>query len=74
MKEQLLQQEKSLLKSQNEWLSSELQSKSEQVLSLRKEKASCQSELENKLSQKQEEVGWYHNYVNESFLLKVMFQ
>ena len=56
LKEQLLQQEKTLLKSQNEWLSSELQSKSEKLLSLRKEKASSVSGLEATLTQKQEEV------------------
>ncbi len=56
LKEQLLQQEKTLLKSQNEWLSSELQDKSEQLLGLRKEKVSSLSELESKLSQKQDEV------------------
>ncbi|XP_064382187.1 nucleoprotein TPR-like isoform X2 [Halichondria panicea] len=56
LKEQLLQQEKTLFKSQNEWLSSELRDKSEQLLSLRKEKVSSLSELESKLAQKQDEV------------------
>lgn len=56
LKEQLLQQEKHLIKSQNEWLSTELQTKSEQLLTLRKEQASTVSDLETRLSQKEEEV------------------
>lgn len=56
LKEQLLQQEKQLVESQNRWLSDELEAKSTQLLELRKEKANTVAELEGKLNSSQEEV------------------
>ena len=63
LREQLLQQEKQLVKNQNEWLSQELQSKSDQVLQLKKERASTMTDLESKLSAKDQEVITWHMYV-----------
>ena len=59
LKEQLLQQEKQLVESQNRWLSDELEAKSTQLLELRKEKANTVAELEGKLNSSQEEVCVY---------------
>ena len=56
LKEQLLQQEKQLVESQNKWLSTELETKSTQLFELRKEKASTVADLESKLNFKEEEV------------------
>ncbi len=69
LKEQLLQQEKTLLRSQNSWLSSELQSKSEQVLTLTKEKVASQADVEAKLTQKQEEVSLLILFIHILYLL-----
>ena len=44
------------MESQNRWLSDELETKSTQLLELRKEKANTVAELEGKLNSSQEEV------------------
>ena len=60
LKEQLLQQEKQLVESQNRWLSTELEAKSTQLFELRKEKANTVAELESKLNFSEEEVSaWW---------------
>ena len=48
------------MKNQNDWLSRELQAKSEAVLQLRKEKGEVMANLEGKLAAKEQEVrtGW----------------
>ena len=56
LKEKLLEQEKDLLKTQNDWLTQELESKSEQLIQLRKERASTVGELESQSSTREEEV------------------
>ena len=56
LKEQLVQQEKQLVESQNRWLSTELETKSTQLLELRKEKVNTVSELESKLNASEEQV------------------
>ena len=56
LKEKLLEQEKDLLRTQNEWLTQELESKSETLVQLRKERSSKVGELEADLSTKEEEV------------------
>lgn len=56
LKEKLLEQEKDLLKTQNDWLSQELECKSEQLIQLRKERTSVVGELESQLSARDEEV------------------
>ncbi len=56
LQQQLLEQEKGMVKTQNTWLSQELQEKSEEVLRLRKEKASVTAQLESKVAMKDQEV------------------
>ena len=56
LREQLLQQEKQLVKNQNDWLSRELQTKSEELLQLRKEKGETVANLEGRLAAKEQEV------------------
>lgn len=61
LKEQLLQQEKQLVESQNRWLSAELETKSTQLLEVKKEKVNTVCELENKLSSSEDKVH-VHDY------------
>lgn len=56
LKEKLLEQEKDLLRTQNDWLTQELESKSETLVQLRKERSTVVGELESELSTKEEEV------------------
>ncbi len=56
LRQQLLEQEKTLVRNQNNWLSRELQEKSEEVLRLRKEKTSMVAQLESKVAMKDQEV------------------
>ena len=56
LREQLLQQEKQLVKNQNDWLSRELQAKSEELLQLRKEKGETVANLEGRLAAREQEV------------------
>ena len=63
LKERLLVQEKDLVATQNEWLTQELNSKSEQLIELRKEHFTTIRELKCTISSKEEEVmaigvGW----------------
>ena len=57
LKEKLLEQEKDLMVSQNEWLTQELNGKSEQLIQLRKERFSTIANLNAQLATKNEEVG-----------------
>lgn len=56
LKEKLLTQEKELLATQNDWLSQELECKSDQLIQLRKERSSTVGELESQLATRDEEV------------------
>ena len=56
LKEKLLEQGKQMLMTQNDWLTQELDSKSTNLIQLRKERASAVGELEGQLSSKDEEV------------------
>ena len=56
LREQLLQQEKQLVKTQNEWLSRELQARSEELFQLRKERATIVGGLEGQLASSNQEV------------------
>ena len=56
LKEKLLEQEKELYRSQNEWLNQELECKSRQLNQLLKERSGAIGELESQLSAKDEEV------------------
>lgn len=49
-------QEKELLMSQNEWMTQELECKSEQLIQLRKERSSTVGELESQLATRDEAV------------------
>ena len=63
LKERLLEQEKELLKTQNEWLTQELESKSDQLIQLKKERSSTVGELESLISTKEEEVQYIQTYL-----------
>lgn len=56
LKEKLLEKEKDLLATQNEWLTQEVQSISEQLAQLKKERTSSVVELESRLAAKNDEV------------------
>jgi len=56
LREQLLQQEKQLVKNQNEWLCRELQARSEELFQLRKERATFVGDLEGRLASREQEV------------------
>lgn len=56
LKERLLEQEKELLMTQNEWMTQELENKSDQLIQLRKERSSTVGELEGQLATSEEEV------------------
>ena len=56
LREQLLNQETVLVRQQNEMLSREVESKSAELLSVRKEKVTMVAELEGKLAMKELEV------------------
>ena len=60
LREQLLQQDKQLMKNQNDWLEKELQGKLEELLQLRKEKGELVANLEGRLAAREQEVrgGW----------------
>lgn len=58
LKERLLEQEKELLMTQNEWMTQELESKSETLIQLRKERSSTVGELESQVATKEEEVSF----------------
>ena len=56
LKEKLLTHEKELLATQNDWLTQELECKSDQLIQLKKERSSTVGELESQLAIKDEEV------------------
>ena len=56
LREQLFSQEKSLIQEQNRWLSAELESKSSEVLLVRKEKDVLQADLQGKVISRDQEV------------------
>ena len=56
MKETLLEKEVEVLKTQNEWLSQELDCKSDKLIQLRNERASVVGELESKVVTQEEKV------------------
>ena len=51
-----MQQEKQLVKNQNEWLCRELQARSEELFQLRKERATFVGDLEGRLASREQEV------------------
>lgn len=51
-----MEQEKGLLMTQNEWMTQELDQKSEKLIQLQKERSSIVGELESQLASKEEEV------------------
>ncbi len=56
LKEKLMEQEKDLVVTQNEWMSQELESKSTQLIQLRKERFTSMADLNSQISAKNEEV------------------
>lgn len=56
LKETLLEQERELLRTRNEYLTQELEAKAEKEIELRKERATAVGELESQLAAKNEEV------------------
>jgi hypothetical protein len=56
LKEKLLEQEKDLLMTQNEWMTEELGSKSEQLIALKRERSSTVGDLESQLASAEEKV------------------
>lgn len=63
-KEKRMEQEKELLQSQISWLNEELKAKSEELLSLSRQKGNQVLELRCKLENKEEEVCIYHHPQN----------
>ena len=59
LREQLFSQEKSLIQEQNRWLSAELESKSSELLLVRKEKDTLQADLQGKIISRDQEVRVY---------------
>jgi len=57
LKEKFLEQEKDLMVSQNEWLTQELNARSEQLIQLRKERFTTVANMNAQLASKNEEVG-----------------
>ena len=76
LKEKLLEQEKDLVVTQNEWLTQELNSRSEQLIQLRKERVTTMANLNSQVAIKDEEVrcalnrGYYFKF---KFPLVVLF-
>ena len=56
LREQLLEQEKNFIASQNQWLSEELKQKSDELLQLKKERASLVTSVESATTVRDEEV------------------
>ena len=56
LKEKLLEQEKDLLMTQNEWMTQELEGKSKQLIDLKRERSTTVGELECQLSSNEEKV------------------
>ncbi len=56
LKERLLEQERDLLGTQNEWLRAELEAKAEQLIELNKERSGTVGELEGRVARQGEEV------------------
>ena len=80
LREQLLEQEKNFMASQNEWLSEDLNQKTDELLQLKKEKATLLTSVESTTTVRDDEVNMsssytlHHHYITSSHALKLMIR